>query len=218
MTLQPLAGTRPTSRLLASRPNAEAEVDDHPTRMKSLMLAGNEFQNLGRAIVKEDEYEEVRWDGIVSTVSWRERVFRLWWEERAGNTHLMLKLWTAGTVGLCAAMSRPPTLLYGVTQVEYGRRFPNRRVPDSKAFTRVFTKLRATGAVASSHISSERVNEQNVEEVEDIILVVSITFIILHKLDFVCSKSQSFMDNVVNSRLRNTSSELARRIDFLGLR
>ncbi|KAJ4428781.1 hypothetical protein ANN_25774 [Periplaneta americana] len=41
-----------------------------------------EFQSLGRAIVKEDEYEEVRWDGIVSIVSWRERVFRLWWEER----------------------------------------------------------------------------------------------------------------------------------------
>ncbi|KAJ4439841.1 hypothetical protein ANN_07969 [Periplaneta americana] len=49
---------------------------------KSLMLAGNEFQSLGRAIVKEDEYEEVRWDGIVSIASWRERVFRLWWEER----------------------------------------------------------------------------------------------------------------------------------------
>ncbi|KAJ4427890.1 hypothetical protein ANN_23898 [Periplaneta americana] len=26
------------------------------------MLAGSEFQSLGRAIVKEDEYEEVRWD------------------------------------------------------------------------------------------------------------------------------------------------------------
>ncbi|KAJ4427588.1 hypothetical protein ANN_25236 [Periplaneta americana] len=52
---------------------------------ESLMLAGNEFQSLGRAIVKEDEYEEVRWDGIVSIVSWRERVFRLWWEERLGR-------------------------------------------------------------------------------------------------------------------------------------
>ncbi|KAJ4425776.1 hypothetical protein ANN_27401 [Periplaneta americana] len=51
--------------------------------LRSLMLAGNEFQSLGRAIVKEDEYEEVRWDGIVSIVSWRERVFRLWWEESA---------------------------------------------------------------------------------------------------------------------------------------
>ncbi|KAJ4447058.1 hypothetical protein ANN_09047 [Periplaneta americana] len=48
---------------------------------ESLMLAGNEFQSLGRAIVKEDEYEEVRWDGNVSIVSWQERVFRLWWEE-----------------------------------------------------------------------------------------------------------------------------------------
>ncbi|XP_069675213.1 leucine zipper transcription factor-like protein 1 isoform X2 [Periplaneta americana] len=36
---------------------------------ESLMLAGSEFQSLGRAIVKEDEYEEVRWDGIVSIVS-----------------------------------------------------------------------------------------------------------------------------------------------------
>ncbi|KAJ4428428.1 hypothetical protein ANN_24465 [Periplaneta americana] len=36
---------------------------------KSLMLASSEFQSLGRAIVKEDEYEEVRWDGIVSIVS-----------------------------------------------------------------------------------------------------------------------------------------------------
>ncbi|KAJ4439217.1 hypothetical protein ANN_07336 [Periplaneta americana] len=52
---------------------------------KSLMLAGNEFQSLGRAIVKEDEYEEVRRDGIVSIVSWRERVFRLWWEESMGS-------------------------------------------------------------------------------------------------------------------------------------
>ncbi|KAJ4445227.1 hypothetical protein ANN_07028 [Periplaneta americana] len=53
------------------------------TIIESLMPAGNEFQSLGRAIVKEDEYEEVRWDGIVSIVSWRERVFRLWWEERS---------------------------------------------------------------------------------------------------------------------------------------
>ncbi|KAJ4435412.1 hypothetical protein ANN_18027 [Periplaneta americana] len=57
---------------------------------ESLMLAGNEFQSLGKAIVKEDEYEEVRWDGIVSIVSWRERVFRLWWEERVANLSLSL--------------------------------------------------------------------------------------------------------------------------------
>ncbi|KAJ4442586.1 hypothetical protein ANN_04174 [Periplaneta americana] len=55
---------------------------DLQIEQKSLMLAGNEFQSLGMAIVKEDEYEKVRWDGIVSIVSWRERVFRLWWEER----------------------------------------------------------------------------------------------------------------------------------------
>ncbi|KAJ4449150.1 hypothetical protein ANN_00545 [Periplaneta americana] len=47
----------------------------------SLMLEGSEFHSLGRAIVEKDEYEEVRWDGIVSIVSCRERVFRLWWEE-----------------------------------------------------------------------------------------------------------------------------------------
>ncbi|KAJ4433362.1 hypothetical protein ANN_15621 [Periplaneta americana] len=33
------------------------------------LKASSEFQSLGRAIVKEDEYEEVRWDGIVSIVS-----------------------------------------------------------------------------------------------------------------------------------------------------
>ncbi|KAJ4431454.1 hypothetical protein ANN_20052 [Periplaneta americana] len=57
----------------------------------SLMLAGNEFQSLGRSIVKEDEYEEVRWDGIVSIVSWRERVFRLWWEERDCVKHVAMQ-------------------------------------------------------------------------------------------------------------------------------
>ncbi|KAJ4433355.1 hypothetical protein ANN_15614 [Periplaneta americana] len=52
------------------------------SELKPTTLTRSEFQSLGRAIVKEDEYEEVRWDGIVSIVSWRERVFRLWWEER----------------------------------------------------------------------------------------------------------------------------------------
>ncbi|KAJ4448321.1 hypothetical protein ANN_10336 [Periplaneta americana] len=68
---------------LAHRAEIRSSSDDiNAAQMSSLMLAGNEFQSLGRAIVKEDEYEEVRWDGIVSIVSWRERVFRLWWEER----------------------------------------------------------------------------------------------------------------------------------------
>ncbi|KAJ4451229.1 hypothetical protein ANN_02689 [Periplaneta americana] len=63
--------------------------------LKSLMLVGNEFQSLGRAIVKEDEYEEVRWDGIVSIVSWRERVFRLWWEESTSCAQVRLSLSTS---------------------------------------------------------------------------------------------------------------------------
>ncbi|KAJ4434064.1 hypothetical protein ANN_16383 [Periplaneta americana] len=65
-------------------PALERSVENstYQQRQRSLMLAGNEFQSLGRAIVKEDEYKEVRWDGIVGIVSWRERVFRLWWEER----------------------------------------------------------------------------------------------------------------------------------------
>ncbi|KAJ4439584.1 hypothetical protein ANN_07711 [Periplaneta americana] len=41
---------------LVSRPDALTVTP------QSLMLAGSEFQSLGRAIVKEDEYEEVRWD------------------------------------------------------------------------------------------------------------------------------------------------------------
>ncbi|KAJ4435164.1 hypothetical protein ANN_23740 [Periplaneta americana] len=65
----------------ANPPSRGLRLYSRPAEL-SLMLAGNEFQSLGRAIVKEDEYEEVRWDGIVSIVSWRERVFRLWWEER----------------------------------------------------------------------------------------------------------------------------------------
>jgi hypothetical protein len=52
---------------------------------------------------------------------------------------------------------------------EYSLRFPNRRVPDSKVFASVYNKLRETGALPSSHISSERANEQNVYEVESIL-------------------------------------------------
>ncbi|KAJ4434293.1 hypothetical protein ANN_22845 [Periplaneta americana] len=47
---QPKRGSNP-------RPSATSD-------RQSLMLAGNEFQSLGRAIVKQDEYEEVRWDGL----------------------------------------------------------------------------------------------------------------------------------------------------------
>ena len=52
--------------------------------------------------------------------------------------------------------------------IEYSLRFPNRRVPDSRVFPSVYSKLREIGALPSSHISSERANEQNVDEVESI--------------------------------------------------
>jgi hypothetical protein len=49
---------------------------------------------------------------------------------------------------------------------EYSLRFPNRRVSDSGVFSGVYNELRENGALPSSHISSERANEQNVNEVE----------------------------------------------------
>ena len=52
---------------------------------------------------------------------------------------------------------------------EYSLRFPNCRVPDSRVFASVYNKLRETGALPSSHISSERANKQNVDEVESIL-------------------------------------------------
>jgi len=52
---------------------------------------------------------------------------------------------------------------------EYSQRLPNRRVPDSRVFASVYNKLRETGALPSSHISSERANEQNVNAVESIL-------------------------------------------------
>ncbi|KAJ4434544.1 hypothetical protein ANN_23106 [Periplaneta americana] len=73
------------------------------------MLAGSEFQSLGRAIVKEDEYEEVRWDGIVSIVSWRERVFRLWWEERRTRHGQHVDTTTESSVSLWLAEEKSVT-------------------------------------------------------------------------------------------------------------
>ncbi|KAJ4428880.1 hypothetical protein ANN_25873 [Periplaneta americana] len=69
----------PCTSALYVKPSTELYAT--PELHNSLILASSEFQSLRRAIVKEDEYEEVRWDGTVSIVSWRERVFRLWWEE-----------------------------------------------------------------------------------------------------------------------------------------
>jgi hypothetical protein len=59
-----------------------------------------------------------------------------------------------------------------VACTEYSLRFPNRRVLDSRVFASVYIKLRETGALPSSHISSERANEQNVYEVENILQYV----------------------------------------------
>jgi len=52
---------------------------------------------------------------------------------------------------------------------EYSLWFPNLRVPDSRVFASVYNKLRETGALHSSHISSEPANEQNVDEVDSIL-------------------------------------------------
>jgi len=52
---------------------------------------------------------------------------------------------------------------------EYSLRFPDRRVPDSRVFASVYKKMRETGALLSSHVSSEPANEQNIYEVENIL-------------------------------------------------
>jgi len=39
---------------------------------------------------------------------------------------------------------------------EYSLRFPNRRVPGSRVFVSFYNKMHETGALPSSHISSER--------------------------------------------------------------
>jgi hypothetical protein len=58
---------------------------------------------------------------------------------------------------------------------EYSVRFANRRVPDSRVFTSVYNKPRETGALPNSHISSERANERNVDEVEGILQSVELS-------------------------------------------
>ena len=52
---------------------------------------------------------------------------------------------------------------------EYSLQFLNRRVPDSRVFASVYNKLRETGALPISHVSSEHANERNVDEVESIL-------------------------------------------------
>jgi hypothetical protein len=52
---------------------------------------------------------------------------------------------------------------------KYSLRFPNSRVSHLRVFASVYNKLPETGALPSIHISSERANEQNVDEVESIL-------------------------------------------------
>jgi len=53
-------------------------------------------------------------------------------------------------------------------RVENSLPFPNRTLPDSRVSVSVHNKLHEAGALPSSHISSERANEQNVDEAESI--------------------------------------------------
>lgn len=54
-------------------------------------------------------------------------------------------------------------------------RFPTRRPPDSRVFTGVYDKLHDTGAFLSRHNSSESVDEQNVDQIENILQSVEHT-------------------------------------------
>ena len=50
---------------------------------------------------------------------------------------------------------------------EYCRRFAMRRIPDRRAFCKVFNTLRECGPLPSAHVSSERACKQNMEEQEN---------------------------------------------------
>ena len=55
---------------------------------------------------------------------------------------------------------------------EYHRRFPMRRIPDLRVFSKVFNTLRECGTLPSAHVSSERARKRNMEEQEIIFDVV----------------------------------------------
>ncbi|KAJ4428271.1 hypothetical protein ANN_24288 [Periplaneta americana] len=59
-------GPRPTSQLLTSRPHAEAEVDDHPTRMEGNTEGG--------------EFDQVLWVEFC-VAQWSERLYVLYRED-----------------------------------------------------------------------------------------------------------------------------------------
>ncbi|KAJ4445236.1 hypothetical protein ANN_07037 [Periplaneta americana] len=49
---------------------------------QSLTLLSREFQSRGTATVKEDEYEDVRWEGMDNIEECCDRVSRLWWVDK----------------------------------------------------------------------------------------------------------------------------------------
>ncbi|KAJ4448732.1 hypothetical protein ANN_00123 [Periplaneta americana] len=52
---------RPTSRLLASRPHAEAEVDDHPTRMETFGRPRRRWEDNIKMDLREVGYDDRDW-------------------------------------------------------------------------------------------------------------------------------------------------------------
>ena len=55
---------------------------------------------------------------------------------------------------------------------EYRRRFPMRRIPDRRVFSKVFNTLRECGTLPSARVSSERARKRNMEEQENILDMV----------------------------------------------
>ncbi|KAJ4434007.1 hypothetical protein ANN_16326 [Periplaneta americana] len=162
------------------------------------MLAGNEFQSLGRAIVKEDEYEEVRWDGIVSIVSWRERVFRLWWEERSLPSKETLRGHSDSSfrgegyiqccvgVRLCDMYSNQELaeihFIYGkadgnaaLARRLYQERYPQRQCPNRKTFVRLHYRLSEYGKFNSPGLGRGRPRSTTPEVQEEILEAVNMT-------------------------------------------
>ncbi|EFN87262.1 hypothetical protein EAI_02703, partial [Harpegnathos saltator] len=55
---------------------------------------------------------------------------------------------------------------------EYYRRFPMRRIPGQRVFSNVFNSLRENSTLPSTHITSERRVERNVQEEENVLQMV----------------------------------------------
>jgi len=55
---------------------------------------------------------------------------------------------------------------------EYQQRFPNRRIPTRRVFTRVYQTLRDTGTLPGVHIAAEHDINKGVDEEKDIVLIV----------------------------------------------